>query len=77
MTDRAYTVEELDDLRRLMENKFLYGFYTCNPRGMTTFSRCYHENEKVHAVEEMVRTAMVAGHTADDYRKSESGAVHF
>lgn len=65
---RSYTVSELDALRDVMENKYLYGSYGGPPRVHGGFmSRSYREDEKVKAVEEMVRTAMIAGHTAEDY----------
>jgi len=67
MTERSYTVAEIDALRRAVETKWLFGSYT----GHTGSSRCYYENEKVRAVEELVRTHMLAGHTADDLYASE------
>jgi hypothetical protein len=66
---RAYTVQELDALRTLVERKYLYGTYGMPPRGM---SRSYREDEKAKTVEEMVRTHMLAGHTAGDLLASES-----
>lgn len=66
--ERKYLVSEIDELRRLMENKYLYGAY--NPQFSRNYgmSRTFHESDKVKAVEEMTRTAMLAGHTAADYR---------
>lgn len=71
MSDRKYSVHELDDLRQVMENKYLYGSYSPNfvNGGM---SRSFREEEKAAVVEQMVRTAMLAGHTADDYRNAYS-----
>lgn len=63
---RAYTVPEIDDLRRVVENKWLFGSYGGSGGGL---SRPYQETDKVKAVEEMVRTHMLAGHTADDLLK--------
>lgn len=69
MTDRSYTVNEVDALRKAMNNKYLYDSYT--PDQKSCFSRGYREVEKSQVVEEMVRTAMLAGHTADDLYASE------
>lgn len=84
---RAYTVHELDALRQVVESKWLYGWYSLpaqrsNDEGGGTgyvwtrgvWSRSYDPNEKVKAVEEMVRTHMLAGHTAEDLIKSEDEA---
>ena len=65
--DRAYTVSEIDALRRVVENKWLYGLY----RPRTGTSRSYSSSEKELAVEQRVRTHMLAGHTADDLLASE------
>lgn len=72
---RAYTVHELDALRRVVESKWLYGWYR-KPNLEFGFigAPAYDPNEKVKAVEEMVRTHMLAGHTADDLVKSEDEA---
>jgi hypothetical protein len=64
-----------------MENKYIYGSYirpdftgvhagTGGAGGVGGTSRSYREEEKVKVVEEWVRTAMIAGHTADDYTSS-------
>jgi hypothetical protein len=70
MAERAYTVSELDALRRAAENKWLFGSYGNSP-GKIRFSRSHKQEEKAVAVEEMVRTHMLAGHTADDLYASE------
>lgn len=71
MTDRAYTVREIDALRQACEHKYIWGTYGYvegrYPRG-------YRESEMRVAVEEMVRTHMLAGHTADDLYASEREA---
>lgn len=69
MTERSYTVRELDALRRVVENKWLFGSYHLQQQG--GFSRSYMPDEKTKAVEEMVRTHMLAGHTAADLYASE------
>lgn len=70
----------------MVESKWLYGWYRIPIRRIRTvdggyggggggmISRVYHESDKVKAVEEMVRTHMLAGHTADDLVKSEDEA---
>lgn len=66
---RSYSVHEINELRRVVENKYLYGTYGLKLGcGM---SRTYKEDEKTACVEEMVRTHMLAGHTAEDLIASE------
>lgn len=66
---RKYSVQELDALRSVVESKWLFGMYdTSNFSG---FGRSYGEGEKEKAVEEMVRTHMLAGHTAEDLIASQ------
>lgn len=69
MTERKYSVTELDDLRRACNNKYIWGRYGNTGRG--GLSRTYLEVEKTKCVEEMVRTHMIAGHTAKDLYDSE------
>jgi hypothetical protein len=71
---RAYTVQELDALRYVVGHKWLWGSY-CSPtitEDRPVWARPYRGNELIVAVEELVRTHMLAGHTADDLRASES-----
>lgn len=70
MGERAYTVSEINDLRQVVETKWLWGSYNLSQHsgGM---SRSFNENERAKAVEEMVRTHMLAGHTAADLLASE------
>lgn len=72
MTDRSYTVAEIDALRRAVENQFLWGTYHCPQQN--GISRSYTEAEKVRTVEERVRTWMLAGKTAQDLYDSERPA---
>lgn len=67
---RSYTVKELDRLRAVINNKYLFGHYDPN-RNRGGWSRSYNEKEQTIAVEEMVHTHMQAGHTADDLIASE------
>ena len=61
MADRAYTVAELDALREACEMRWLFG--TTHPRHMK-LSFSYRPEEKAIAVEQRVRTYMIAGITA-------------
>lgn len=65
---RAYTPRELDDLRRAVSAKWLYGRYQPRP-GIR--SRPYALADLAVSVEEMVRTHMMAGHTAEMLVASE------
>ncbi len=69
MTERAYTVNEVDALRRAVENKWLFGSY--GQQMGNCQSRSYHETDKTQCVEHIVRTWMVAGKTAQDLYESE------
>lgn len=70
MSEKAYTVSQLDALRDAVENKWLWGSYN-GPSGDGSFSRAYKPDEKQKAVEEMVRSHMLAGHSAEDLLESE------
>jgi hypothetical protein len=61
-------VKELDALRFAVEMKWLFGRYNPPNSGC---SRQYSGSEKSKAVEEMVRTHMLAGHIAEDLYASE------
>ena len=66
----AYTVQEIDALRRVCGDRFVYG--TFRPKDTAgRMSMPYIANEKVIAVEEMVRTYMAAGVTAEDILKAD------
>ena len=71
MVDRKYSVQEIEKLRRAVDNQYLYGRY----RG-PSLGRCwswpYNEAEKAKIVEERVRTHLLAGHTAEDLLASEA-----
>lgn len=64
MIQRAYTVREIDELRSACETKWLFGTTVIRANG--SFSRAYGPGEKDKAVEELVRTYMLAGLTAQD-----------
>jgi hypothetical protein len=61
---RAYTVHELDALRRAVEDRWLFG--SSVPSRGWRMSRQHRAEEKAKCVEELVRTHMQAGHTAQD-----------
>lgn len=71
MIERAYTIKEIDDLRQCCETKFLFGTYRLPEGGRDLMSRPYREAERSAAVENMVRTHMLAGHTAEDLRSAK------
>lgn len=74
---RAYTVKELDALRYVVENKWLFGAYDLMTLGGHSYTSASHyPGEKTKAVEEMVRTHMLAGHTAEDLVASERPLPH-
>lgn len=66
---RAYTVDEVDALRSICERRWLWGSSVLNKE--VSWSRSYKEEEKARGVEELVRTAMIAGHTADDIYEAD------
>lgn len=71
MTERKYSVREIDDLRAVVERKYLWGSYAYVAPAGGGMSRTYRAEEKTVEVEQQVRTHMLAGHTADDLRDSE------
>ncbi len=79
MTERAYTVAEIDRMRRAVEYRWLYGcsLGDCHPGQL--MSRTYKETEKTACVEEELRTYMLAGIEPEELERpsngvSESGA---
>jgi hypothetical protein len=64
MIERAYTVKEIDELRKVCEYRWLFG--SSVPSAMVEYGRSYQIGEKEKAVEEIVRTHMLAGHVAQD-----------
>lgn len=71
MAERAYTVAEIEALRQAVETKWLFGSYGQFRSGCFASSRTYQGAEKEQAVEAIVRTHMLAGHTAEDLYASE------
>jgi len=71
MIERKYTVREIDELRAVLEAKFLTGSYN----SLVARSRDYRTEEKcaeIMAIEAMVRTHMEAGHTAETLLESQT-----
>lgn len=65
MKERRYTVREIDELRACCFNKLSRGAYWGNTGVLLKSS-----GDRVKDVEEMVRTHMLAGHTAQDLIES-------
>lgn len=68
--DRAYTVQEIDELRSAVENRFLWGNAN-GPSPDEQSGAIFSESEKVVTVEQHVRTYMLAGITGADLRKAD------
>lgn len=66
-TPVSYTVSEVEELRQLIETKWLFGTYHPG-KGC---SRAYKEADKTVAVERLVQTHMLAGHKAADLLAAE------
>lgn len=67
---RIYTVKELDDLRRVVEDRILFG--SCVSNGESRVSGSYRESDLQIAIEEQVRTHMIAGHRAQDLIEADT-----
>lgn len=67
MTQRAYTIQEIDALREAERTKYLWGSYS-GPSPLNDISRNYREVELERIVEERVRTLMHAGLTVEDLK---------
>lgn len=70
MSERKYSVREIDALRSAVETKYLFGSYS--PQRNFNMSCTYQESDKIIAVEEGVRTWMLAGITAEELYASEA-----
>lgn len=74
MESQKYSVQEIDDLRTVVKCRYLFGSSITHGNLM---SITYRENEMNAAVEDLVRTHMLAGHkaldilVADGYIKKE------
>lgn len=67
--ERAYTVAEIDALRYVCDNWITWGDY--GSYFSTRYTPARQKMEHLVQVEEMVRTHMMAGHTAQDLIDSE------
>lgn len=70
MSERKYSVSEINALRSAAETLLLWGTLNQSARN-GQMSRGFRPEEKATAVEEMVRTYMMAGVTADDLYADE------
>lgn len=84
--ERAYTLKEIDDLRKVVREHYLWQWYhgpvfptfeatdtlSYGRSGSSRMSRVFNEKDIEKAVEERVRTFMVAGMTADKILEEES-----
>lgn len=65
MTERSYTIKEIDEIRKRVEFKYLFGKYRL--RGScSSIGRTYTQQELDNHIEQRTRTIMMAGLTADD-----------
>lgn len=78
---RAYTVNEIDALRRALGVRLIYGSthevddgVSCDPERVVIRFNGTRE-ECFTCTEDLVRTAMVAGHTAEDFYKADFEAL--
>lgn len=72
---RAYTLTEIDALRSVSQNKYLYGTYGDRMTSGSQLGRSYQENEKDAHVETMVRSHMTMGVTAQDLIDHETATI--
>ena len=66
MTERAYTVSEIDALRNAVKERYMFGTTYVPPGHTGRGGLTYRENEMMMAVEQQTRTFMLAGITAED-----------
>lgn len=67
-TQRSYTVKEIDELRSVVQSKYISGHYNTIFYATTEY---FNAND-TKIIEELVRTWMLAGKTAEDLRNSEN-----
>ena len=70
MSDRAYTVKEIDDLRGACEMRWLFGTTKIIRNILRGCS--YNQRDKDHGIEELVRTYMLAGLVAKDLYEADN-----
>ena len=56
---------DIEEMRQLIETKYLYGCYRINEPEI--YSRSYDPKEKIIFVEEQLRTHILAGHKPSDF----------
>lgn len=62
----VYTVDELNEMRRLLGNKYLFGFYSNEACSVVMSSRSYTESEKAVWVEKELKSLMMKGYKNTD-----------
>lgn len=70
MSERRYTVAEIDALRRCHET--YYSFRCYSQENVSNDFVTYRETDRAIVVEQQVRTSMLAGITAEDLIASDS-----
>lgn len=72
--ERAYMLKEIDDLRQLCRDKWTYGsFFPDFASGQ--IGRTWYGSERDIGTEELVRTYMLAGITAEQIRAEHAETV--
>ncbi len=61
MTDRAYTVVEIDRMRYAVDHVYMLGYRVNEAPPQSGVSRSYDEPGRTTCVEELLRTYMLAG----------------
>lgn len=73
-SERAYTVNDIDALREACRERWLWG--TTKHAEGSRVSRSYRQEDMDRAVEELVRTYMMAGITADDIYEADAQSLN-
>ena len=76
MSERAYTVAQINQLRDVCREKVIWGSYggpDLEPGETTVMSRGFAPGDVERDTTELVRMHMLAGHTAADLLASERG----
>lgn len=71
MTERAYTVREIDELRRTCDDRYGRNTTYFAPDGWGNWGYSYKPAEKIQQIEECVRTYMLAGITGPEIREQD------
>jgi hypothetical protein len=74
MSERAYTVKEIDALRRACRERVIWGSSVMSHLYRGRSSGSYKASEADQKAEEMVRTFMLAGITAEQVKEQDQSA---